>query len=289
MRTLILGGNGYIGCRLYEFLTERDYEVWVCDTARPILEFENYNKQDYRFYRFESLSHFDNIILLAGYSSVLQCKNNRNSEVMRNNVFNFVSLLDKLDRQKLIYASSASVYDQKHDADESDASFTASNVYDLTKFEIDSYAQMSDIEFYGLRFGTVNGFSQNLRTDIMINRMVTSIKDNKRIEVANPDILRPILGISDLCDAVRAILESQEDKRGLYNLASFNMRVGDIAAEIASIKKVPVINYRGDKAYDFSISTDKFSKNYDFTFIDSVKSITDELFAYTAKVEGPRI
>ena len=146
----------------------------------------------------------------------------------------------------------------------------------------------SDVEYYGLRFGTVNGCSPVLRTDVMINAMVSSALRDGHIKLYIKDTMRPILGINDLCRAITSIVEFDEDKRGLYNLASFNKTAEQIAYEVADVMGVEVKEYEADptqvknvksqtKAYNFSISTLKFRKEFKFKFQDTVESLTKDL------------
>jgi nucleoside-diphosphate-sugar epimerase len=81
-----------------------------------------------------------------------------------------------LPSQKLIYASSSSVYGNVADGyvDETYTNFIQHNQYDTTKYMIDLYAQLFNVEFYGLRFGTVNGASSHVRNDVMLNAMTHS-------------------------------------------------------------------------------------------------------------------
>ena len=100
-KILLIGGSGYIGSRLQESL---DVDVidtnWFNDSEACI---------DYRELTREDHSKYDTIILLAGHSSVKMSEGNLNS-CFNNNVRNFIDLIEKLDKQKLIYASSSSVY-----------------------------------------------------------------------------------------------------------------------------------------------------------------------------------
>ena len=150
------------------------------------------------------------------------------------------------------------------------------------------YAQTSDVEYYALRFGTVNGYSPFLRSDVMINAMVNSAIVDGHIKLYIKDTMRPILGINDLCEAIRYILASAEDKRGLYTLASFNKTAEQIAYEVANVMGVQVQEFEADptqinntknqtKAYNFSISTLKFRKAFGFKFKDTVESVVTEL------------
>ena len=234
-------------------------------------------------------SEFDNIILLAGHSSVKMSEGGLNS-CFNNNVRNFIDLLEKLDKQKLIYASSSSVYGSVggKTVNEKYFGFEPYNQYDISKHTADLYAQKSDIEYYALRFGTVNGYSPFLRSDVMINAMVNSAINDGHIKLYIKDTMRPILGINDLCEAIRHILASSEDKRGLYNLASFNKTAEQIAYEVANLMDVEVQEFEADptqikntknqtKAYNFSISTLKFRREFKFKFKDTVESLATEL------------
>ncbi|MAG27073.1 hypothetical protein CMI47_16160 [Candidatus Pacearchaeota archaeon] len=288
-KILLIGGSGYIGSRLQESL---DVDVidtnWFNDSESGI-DYSELTREDYLKY--------DTIILLAGHSSVKMSEGNLNS-CFNNNVRNFIDLIEKLDKQKLIYASSSSVYGSVggKTVNEKYYGFEPYNQYDISKHTADLYAQKSNIEYYGLRFGTVNGSSPVLRTDVMINAMANSALKDGHIKLYIKDTMRPILGINDLCRAIESIVESNEDKRGLYNLASFNKTAEQIAYEVADVMGVEVKEYEVDptqikntksqtKAYNFSISTLKFRREYKFKFQDTVESITSGLIENWSSME----
>ena len=298
-KILLIGGNGYIGSRLHNYLNlNRDKLVidqFVSNYDVDVIDINWFNDvaigKDFRTLRRKDYLKYDTIILLAGHSSVKMSEGNLNS-CFNNNVRNFIDLIEKLDKQKLIYASSSSVYGSVggRTVNEKYHGFEPYNQYDISKHTADLYAQKSDVEYYGLRFGTVNGCSPVLRTDVMINAMVNSALRDGHIKLYIKDTMRPILGINDLCRAVETIVKSDEDKRGLYNLASFNKTAEQIAYEVADVMGVEVKEYEADptqikniknqtKAYNFSISTLKFRKAYNFKFRSTVESITSELVA----------
>ena len=278
---LLIGGNGYIGSRLQQSL---DVDVvdtnWFNDEG---------SGEDFKDLTSKHYDDYDTVILLAGHSSVKMSEGNLNS-CFNNNVRNFIDLIEKLDGQRLIYASSSSVYGSVggKTVNEKYYGFEPYNQYDISKHTADLYAQKSDVEYYSLRFGTVNGCSPVLRTDVMINAMVNSALRDGHIKLYIKDTMRPILGINDLCRAITFIVESDEDKRGLYNLASFNKTAEQIAYEVADVMGVEVKEYETDptqvknvksqtKAYNFSISTLKFRKEFKFKFQDTVESLATDL------------
>ena len=280
-KTLVIGSGGYIGSRLMKEMQATGVDINWFKGGEKDVDFKDLTRDYY--------SEFDNIILLAGHSSVKMSEGNLNS-CFNNNVRNFIDLLEKLDKQKLIYASSSSVYGSVggKTVNEKYFGFEPYNQYDISKHTADLYAQKSDVEYYALRFGTVNGYSPFLRSDVMINAMVNSAINDGHIKLYIKDTMRPILGINDLCEAIRYILASNEDKRGLYNLASFNKTAEQIAYEVANVMGVQVQEFEADptqiknaknqtKAYNFSISTLKFRREFGFKFKDTVESLVTEL------------
>lgn len=258
-KTLIIGAFGYIGsaCLASGLGTYPiDYDA----------DYDNLTR--------EQLSEWDTIILLAGHSSVLQCIQHPQG-AWKNNVTKFERLVNKIDRQKLIYASSGSVYNRCEVTDESNRYFYLTNIYDLTKYTIDQLALLSGKNVYGLRFGTVCGYSPRVREDLMINRMY-SLKDTGKIQVNNTAITRPILAISDLVRAVKAIIEG-EDRPGIYNLASFTKTVGEVAFEVATRYSVDIEHTPPTPAYDFTMDTSKFQDTYNFMFQADLTSILTSL------------
>ena len=280
-RTLIIGSGGYIGSRLMKEMQATGVDINWFKKGKEDVDFKDLTRDYY--------SEFDNIILLAGHSSVKMSEGGLNS-CFNNNVRNFIDLIEKLDKQKLIYASSSSVYGSVggKTVNEKYFGFEPYNQYDISKHTADLYAQKSDVEYYALRFGTVNGYSPFLRSDVMINAMVNSALTDGHIKLYIKDTMRPILGINDLCGAIKTIVECDEDKRGLYNLASFNKTAEQIAYEVANVMGVEVQEFEADptqikntknqtKAYNFSISTLKFRKEFKYKFKDTVEGLATEL------------
>lgn len=284
---LIIGGAGYVGSRLIEDymgiynITNVDL-CWFND--RP----DGCHMIDYNELQESTIHKFDVVILLAAHSSVKMCEGNPNYS-FNNNVRNFVNLLSKLSKkQKFIYASSSSVYGNVADkcVNENYTNFVQHNHYDTTKYIIDLYANLYDIEYYALRFGTVNGASSHVRNDIMLNAMTYSALIKGEIQLYIKDIIRPILGISDLSRSIQKIIETTEDYRGVYNLASFNSTAEKLANVVSKITGVKVIEYDMDpnlsalsnpKFYNFSINSDKFSKTFNYKFEETPESIVSEL------------
>lgn len=279
MNILIIGHKGYIGSRLYEFLQQyTDFNITGCDLDDII------DKQHYANLTLEYLSTFNCIILLAANSSVRSCKNNFDS--LNNNVTFVIELVKKLNStQKFIYMSSSSVYGTCHDkpVDENEPLTPPHNEYDFSKRIIDEYMLKTDLQYYGLRLGTVNGWSPNIRNELVINAMFNSAKTTNQISVYNPETYRAILSINDLCRAIYAIVTTEGDKRGIYNVSSFNENMENMGKGISYILNSSYTIHETENAskfattYSFSMSTKKFEQTFNFKFNDNLESIVHDL------------
>jgi|TARA_R110001606_G_scaffold48938_2_gene123868 nucleoside-diphosphate-sugar epimerase len=283
MKVLIIGGCGYTGTAITEYL-ENKYNITSVDLEWFGTTKDNINL-DYKDLTQEFLDKFSVVILLAGHSSVKMCDDRLSSYY--NNVRNFVELTNKLSTQKFIYASSSSVYGNTKSTEisEENVDFSPINYYDMTKLHIDHIAQLSGLEYYGLRFGTVNGPAPHIRTDVMINAMSNTANEKGEIHVFNADTKRSILGINDLCRAMETIIEGHANP-GIFNLASFTSTAGEIADVVGEVAGVPVINKDTPtvitneklekKTYNFGVTTTKFENTFNFKFTDTLKSIATE-------------
>lgn len=281
---LVIGSEGYIGLALCQYLKNK-YNIKKVDICWFGQYQDDVRKEDYSNLTSNDLIGIDAIVLLAGHSSVKMCVGDWNS-TFNNNILNFVLLANKIKQTnkniKLIFASSSSVYGNTFGeiADESYSQKPALNEYDASKIMLEHAAiQEKEIEWYGLRFGTVNGFSNNFRSELMINSMYASYKNSSIINVTNPTIHRAIIGIDDLCRSIEAIIENGSfDKKGFYNISSFNSTVDNIAKSISNITGVE-IKYNSDlpMPYDFRISNNKFESIFDFKFNETLESIVNKI------------
>jgi nucleoside-diphosphate-sugar epimerase/2-polyprenyl-3-methyl-5-hydroxy-6-metoxy-1,4-benzoquinol methylase len=277
MNILIIGHDGYIGSRLINYLNCQLENVNIvgCDLQRG---------ENFRDLTKEYLSTFDVVILLAAHSSVKSCVNNFDS--LNNNVTYFIEFTKKLNcTQKFIYMSSSSVYGSCHDKEayETNVLEEPHNEYDFSKRVIDEYILQSNLNYYGLRLGTVSGWSPKMRQELIVNSMVNSAKTQSEIRIYNPKLYRPVLYILDLCRAIHAIIMDNDcHKSGIYNLASFNNSIENIGISISNCLQVPYFIYETDEnfktSYSFSISSEKFKSNFNFNFIGDVSTIVNELY-----------
>lgn len=281
MNILIIGGTGYIGSALYRHLTNAGVSV---DTVDQELRGNRVNGRNFQV-NFEHLTAsflaaYPTIVLLAGHSNVQQSVRDPYG-AFDNNLVSFKTLLSKLTNQRLIYASSSSIYTGVGGqiVDENWQTFNFMNMYDFSKYACDAVSRLLYQNFYALRFGTVNGPSENLRLDLMINRMVWSGLTRGKVQMANPQIRRPILGIKDLCRTVEAMIGGG-DNPGIYNVASFNTTVQQVAEAVAAAIGCDIEHMPPSSSYDFSMEINKVSKVYGIQPQETLDSIIQDLIVF---------
>ena len=291
-KLLIIGGCGYIGSFLAESL---NYDIKIVDLN--LFNFKTSHNNiicDYNLLDTNFLKKFDHIILLAGHSSVRMCDGN-SSGVFNNNVTNFINLLEKIcPSQTFIYASSASVYgnSQKNIVNENEELSFPYNMYDFTKQSIDSYITINkkSLRIFGLRFGTVNGYSPHLRNDVMLNSMAYNAIIKNEVVLYNSETRRSILGLNDLKNCIEKILKNNKKVGGIYNLSSFTKTAGEMATTVGKKLNVNIttvvpseqnLKNMNEKLisskYNFGLDCSKFSKDFDYVFTDTIDTIVDGL------------
>jgi UDP-glucose 4-epimerase len=258
---LLVGGCGYIGSYLFECLIANGFTVSVCDKLSrgnplnlPITSL------DYNDLTPEELARFETILWFAGHSSVGQSITDPQGAIA-NNCLNLFSFAKKLPATtKLIYASTASLYPLNDTlaplTEDSLIRIPAQNAYDISKFAFDYLAQHFLSRFYGLRMGTVSGYSPNLRPELIFNAMNLSAVKSGRVHVKNADAFRTILFLSDLWVLVEHLIR-HDAPSGFYNAGSITASIGEFGRQIADAWGATVIDEGKAPTYSFKLDCSK--------------------------------
>jgi len=292
MRLLIAGGAGYVGSVLIPRLIERGYKVDVVD----LFWFGNHlprqagilNKDIFHL-TVEDLEPYDQVIFLAGLSNDPMAEYSPS----KNFIFNaaapaYLGYIAKIAKVKrYIYACSCSVY-----------GYTENELYDETRPVSSSYPygisklqgeqavmQLVDDQFsvISLRKGTISGYSPRMRLDLIINTMFKTAMRDRTITVNNPSIWRPILSIEDAATAYIRAVETNQKISGIFNIASGNYTVGEVAdliksavEERLSLRISLCIKHIQDFR-NYKVSVEKAANVLSFHATGNVKSIVGNL------------
>jgi nucleoside-diphosphate-sugar epimerase len=298
---LLAGGAGYIGTELCKRLMKLDYDITVIDN----LWFGNnldpkvkLIQKDIFKVNSKDLEGFDIVIFLAGVSNDPMAEFSPSENFIQNAACPaYLSYESKrAGVKRFIYASSCSVYGYTVDElyDESSPT-TCAYPYGISKLQGENgVMQLADEKFsvISLRQGTVCGYSDRMRFDLVVNTMFKNALMHGEITVNNPSIWRPIFHIQDACTAYIRAIQAPDNISGIFNVASDNYTLGQIG-DVVSVEmsklldkeiKVHINDVKDFRNYKVSIQHAKLTLG--FTPIYTVKDIIHDLFQKTANLKN---
>lgn len=292
-KILLAGGAGYIGTELCKRLTKLDYDItviddlWFGNNLDPKIKLI---KKDIFSVTHKDLVDFDVVIFLAGVSNDPMAEFSPSENFIQNAACPaYLSYESKrAGVKRFIYASSCSVYGYTVDElyDESSPT-TCSYPYGISKLQGENgVMQLADNTFsvISLRQGTVCGYSDRMRFDLVVNTMFKNAMLHNEITVNNPSIWRPIFHIQDACTAYIRAIQAPDNISGVFNVASDNYTLGQIGdvvgTEMSRLTnkeiKVHINDIKDFRNYKVSIQHAKLTLG--FTPVYSVKDIVNELY-----------
>lgn len=294
MRTLIAGGAGYVGSALIPKLLERGQSIDVVD----LFWFGNHLgprvgviQKDIFDLQTSDLTGYDQVVFLAGLSNDPMAE----FSPAKNFIFNAAApaylayTAKKAGAKRFIYASSCSVYGYtENELFDEDRPVSSSYPYGISKLQGErAVLQMCDADFsvIALRKGTVSGYSPRMRYDLLVNTMFKTAMKEGVIRVSNPAIWRPFLSIEDAAIAYIRAIEANGRLSGVFNIASGNATLGEIADEVRTtlegdlnIKLDLEINHVHD-VRNYKVAIDRAKNILSFHPRHDVKSIVRHLVA----------
>lgn len=292
MKILVAGGAGYIGSRLVPRLVEQGHDVVVLD----LLWFGTRPKKPARIvqkdiFDIESdfLKGFDQVIFLAGVSNDPMAEYSPAVNFIYNAACPayLAYIAKKAGVKRFIYGSSCSVYGNRgeHLSTETDKA-TSVYPYGISKLQGEmAVLGMADENFsvIGFRQGTVCGYSPRMRFDLVINTMYMKGLTTGVITVDNPKIWRPILAITDAVEAYDRAVRAKYGISGIFNIASENITVGEIATRVqdhlkrVKKKEVDIVVNHVKNFRNYRVSTKKAQEVLRIKFRGSVRSILTDI------------
>ena len=284
MKILLIGGLGYIGSYLYHYLKSKMIEVNICDDLRRgnPLDLPCSYPYDYHGLTSKEFGNYDAVLWFAGHSSVSTAMADPMGAI-NNNMIHLIELLKKLPNEniKFIYASTASLYSGEDGyANESARVVPYENIYDISKFSFDYLSKNYHSNLFGLRMGTLAGFSSNIRTELIFNQMCLSAYFNKQVKVANKTKFRSILFLSDLAEIINILLKDNQADPGFYNAGSFSYSIDELSTIISSFFDAKIIALPDTNTYSFKIDTSKIASlgfKKTLTFDMQIRNFSEEI------------
>jgi len=291
-KVLVVGGAGYVGCVLVEVLLERGYSVRVLDRMffgrGPVEAFQDRVEILAADMREISAEHMDDcaaVINVGGLSNdpTAEFDPQANEELNHLAAVRVAEVAREAGVPRLIFASTASIYDRGVDDEEGDvvldeeAHVAPHAAYATTKraAEVEILA-MSGASFSPVVFrkGTVFGFSPRMRYDLVVNAFVKDAIASGRLHVFyGGRMWRPLIDVEDVARAYVKALDAEPDVVGgqIFNLSAGNFRIAELALEAqralaeAGVPAELDVDYENRLIRSYRVSTEKAERLLGFS------------------------
>lgn len=291
MKILILGGAGYIGAVLSDYLIEKGLDVEVFDnflyqTKKPKSDLVTYTEGDITNINqlLPAINRSDAIVNLAAISndpaSDLQPELTWEINYKANET---IARLCKATNKRVVYASSCSVYGFAEDGIFSEESkLNPVTLYARTKMLSEEYFLDKNLNAVILRFATVYGNSPKPRFDLVVNTMSGTGYFAGEIIVNGGNQWRPIVHVKDVAQAIYLAIVVKNSKNRVYNVGSNkqNYQIKDLADIIAKVAgNIPVThNTESIDGRSYKVNFSRIKKELGFRVKYKVEDAVLELF-----------
>ena len=293
---LVTGGAGYLGSHLVELLIKENYKVRILDdlsfgdNALKILK-KKYKfdliKGDIRDLRvvLNSMEGCDAVVHLAGIVGDPASK----IDPTQSTEINYLSTKLVADTasyfqiKQFLFASSCSVYGASNSNLLNEKSkLNPVSLYAETKLKSEDILKDNNhLSPTILRAGTLFGYSNRMRFDLVINLFVAQAMIKHQISIEGGNQWRPFVHVKDAASAYLLALEKKPGKsQGTFNLGSdyLNHKISEIGTFIQeSIPNVTIKNTRNTDQRNYRVSFQKIKKSFGFesklSILDGIEEI----------------
>ena len=297
-KILILGSEGFLGSVLVPYLQkEKGFHITGVDKCffgvnnKKSVNFKFF-KKDYNLLPKKFFENFDTIVDLVNISNDPASELNKKF-TYQTNFLNKKKLYKKLKNLKnlsrYIYMSSCSVYGNNSNLISEKSKPKPISLYSKLCLKYEEYLKKKKIIPYTImRLGTLYGWSERMRYDIAINKIIRDMIFLKKIEILGGTQLRFFCHNMFACRVIKKIIN--DDKKVLFkkilNIGNFNTNIIKLSKKILQLTKIKKVNLYHEintvdkRSYEVSVSTSKklykdinFKKLTDNSIIDTFKKI----------------
>ena len=238
-KTLIIGGAGYIGTVLSDYLLKNNYSLKVLDNFiyennSSILS--NIVDRNFEFILGDmckindlenSLHDVSKVVILSGLvgDPITKKYPNEANFINLEKMRVMIDLLYKQKLRSLIFVSTCSNYGFMNEAKLADEetelkplSLYAEAKVSIEKYILEKFENTNTIATI-LRFATAFGLSPRMRFDLTINEFTRSLALGESLDVYDAETWRPYCHVNDFARLIKIILESKKElvKNQVFN------------------------------------------------------------------------
>jgi nucleoside-diphosphate-sugar epimerase len=290
-KVLVAGGAGYIGGAVTQYLLAKGIPFTVYDN---LLYEPHYLKEvDFIFGDVRDtvklkriLPRYTHVVWLAAIVGDGACEVNSDLTTSVNQ--DAVEWLAENFAGRIIFTSTCSVYGHNPEEVDEHSSLNPLSHYARTKVKAEQFLNCENSLIF--RLGTAFGISDTYarpRMDLVANQMAVAALTRGELRVNGGSQWRPLIHVNDIALAIVHNLE--RPVRGIYNLASFNIQIADLAESIrcATNCKVTYASIGQDQR-DYRVNLSKALRDEIFS-PSRVHSIGDSVRQFASLIRSGRV
>lgn len=254
MKTLCVGGSGYIGGAITDLLSD----ARVYDNLLYEHEYRKGNSfilgdiRDRKKLK-EQLKWADAVIWLAAIVGDGACAQNPDLTYEINTAS--VKWLSENFDGRIVFPSTCSVYGFQDGLLDETSPTNPLSAYASSKLEAEQYLKNKNACIF--RLGTVYGVSDEfsrVRLDLVVNTMTAKAYTEGKLKVFGGEQYRPLIHVKTIAQCIVGELESKNV--GTYNLAEANWKISDIADEVARVTgaKIEKVDMKFEDTRNYQVS-----------------------------------
>lgn len=235
MKVLVVGGAGYIGGAVTDYLVQAGIDFTVYDNL--LYENQYLKPVDFIFGDVRDtqrlaqiLPNYTHVIWLAAIVGDGACQINPPLTVLINQ--ESVKWLANNFSGRIIFLSTCSVYGQNDEWLNEESPLKPLSLYAQTKMEAEKYLIGKDALIF--RLGTAYGLADiyaRIRLDLAVNYMTMNAVNKGKLTIFGGEQWRPFIHVKDIAKCIGLMLNSTAT--GIYNLATSNIQITELAKLIA--------------------------------------------------------
>ena len=298
-KILILGSEGFLGSVLTPYLLTKNKHIEITGVDKCFFGMNNKRNKKFKFYKkdYNQLSkkffkEFEIIIDLVNISNDPASELNKKF-TNQTNYTNKLKLYSKIKNLKnisrYIYMSSCSVYGNNKNLINEKSKPKPISLYSKLCLKYEKYLKKNKkIPFTIMRLGTLYGWSERMRYDIAINKILRDMIFLKKIEILGGTQLRFFCHNKFACETINKIINNKKriTLNKIYNVGNFNTNIINLSKKILKLTKVRNVSISHEtntidkRSYEVSTKSSKkinnninFSKFTDNSIIETFKNI----------------
>ena len=284
-KILILGSEGFLGSTLIPYLIKQNNNFTITGVDKCFFGKNNKKNKKFKFYKTDYnllpndfFKEFDVIIDLVNISNDPASELNKKF-TYQTNYMNKVKLYNKIKNlrniERYIYMSSCSVYGNNKNIINEKSKPKPISLYSKLCLKYEKYLRKKKmIPFTIMRLGTLYGWSDRMRYDIAINKILRDMIFLRKVEILGGTQLRFFCYNKFACETINRIINDKKKftYNKIFNVGNFNTNILNLANKIiklTNVKKVNVFhesNTIDKRSYEVSMNTSKkINNNINFT------------------------